>query len=141
MADSKNSGSPENKELSTETRLLIAFILMGAVLFTTPYFFKSAQPPAPAKKEDTTKSAAAAATPEAQKADTAKAAPPSPAPGQISAQKEQIETVESDIYKIVFSNRGAVVRSWILKKYPDSNGKPLDLVNFAAPPEIGSPFS
>jgi YidC/Oxa1 family membrane protein insertase len=34
-----------------------------------------------------------------------------------------------------------VVRSWILKNYPDSNKKPVDLVNFAAAPEVGYPFS
>ncbi len=32
-----------------EVRLLIAFLLMGAVLFVTPYFFKIATPP-PGKK-------------------------------------------------------------------------------------------
>ena len=31
MADSSSSGPPEKKELSVETRLLLAFILMGAV--------------------------------------------------------------------------------------------------------------
>ena len=56
MAESDAGGSntsPPNqpKELSMEKRLLIAFILMGAVLFTTPYFFQSSNPPA--KKTET----------------------------------------------------------------------------------------
>ena len=33
-----------------EVRLLIAFLLMGAVMFLTPYLFKT-QPPPPAKKD------------------------------------------------------------------------------------------
>ena len=38
----------EKKELSMEVRLLLAFLLMGAVMFLTPYFLKT--PPAPAAK-------------------------------------------------------------------------------------------
>ena len=38
-------------------------------------------------------------------------------------------TVENDLYKIVFTNRGGQVKSWILKKYNDDDGHPLDLVN------------
>ncbi len=37
--------------------------------------------------------------------------------------------VENRLYKIVFTNRGAQVKSWILKKYKDDDGHPLDLVN------------
>ena len=33
MAETGNSG----KEMSMETRLLLAFLLMGAVMFLTPY--------------------------------------------------------------------------------------------------------
>ena len=42
MADSSNG-----KELSMEMRLLLAFILMGAVLFLTQYFYTPATPPRP----------------------------------------------------------------------------------------------
>ena len=60
MAESGNGGTtptqPQKKELSTELRLLIAFLLMGVVMFVSPYFFKSTAPP-PA----TNKSAPAAA--------------------------------------------------------------------------------
>ena len=45
------------------------------------------------------------------------------------AGSETDTTVENDLYKIVFTNRGAQVKSWILKKYKDDDGKPLDLVN------------
>ena len=135
MADSKTSGPGENKELSIETRLLLAFLLMGAVLFTTPYFFKSTQPPAPAKKTET------AAKPAASTPAPAAPASAAPNPGQVSAQKEESVTVDTDLYRIVFSNRGAVVRSWILKKYKDSSRNQLELVNFAAAPEAGYPFT
>jgi len=136
MADSISSKPPGKQELSTETRLLLAFILMGVVLFTTPYFFKGPPSPAP-----TAKTAAPV------KAGQVAAAPPAPvtveAPpaGQVSAAAEETVTLDTDVYHIVFSNRGAIVQSWILKKYVDSHHKPLEVVNTAAPSVIGYPFS
>ena len=139
MADSKGSGPVEKKELSIETRLLLAFILMGAVLFTTPYFFKTLPPtPPPGKKVQLAPPVTSA--PE-QKPVSTEAVAAAPTPGQESASKESIVTLDTDLYHIVFSNRGAVVRSWILKKYKDSNQKPVDLVNAAAAPVTGFPFS
>src|SRR5258708_33461281 len=114
---------PEKKELSVETRLLLAFILMGAVLFTTPYFFKTPVPPPAAAKK--TEPAAPVAVPvNAALTPPVAAVATLPAPGKASAGSEETVTVETDVYHIVFSNRGAVVRSWILKKYLDSHGKP-----------------
>ncbi|MCX6622891.1 MAG: membrane protein insertase YidC, partial [Acidobacteria bacterium] len=45
------------------------------------------------------------------------------------------------LYRIVFSNRGATVRSWILKQYKDGAGIPVDLVNQKAGPLVAHPFS
>ena len=54
MAEPVNGGSntpaQPPKEMSMEVRLLLAFLLMGAVMFLTPYFFKSQIPP-PGKKD------------------------------------------------------------------------------------------
>jgi YidC/Oxa1 family membrane protein insertase len=140
MAESSSGKPAEKKELSVETRLLLAFILMGVVLFTTPYFYKATTPPAPvpAKKADTAKTGAAAPAGPESPAPAATAAPP---PGQVSASAEETVVVDTDVYRIVFSNRGAVVQSWTLKKYNDSNGKPLELVNTAAAASVGYPFS
>jgi YidC/Oxa1 family membrane protein insertase len=41
----------------------------------------------------------------------------------------------------VFSNQGAVVKSWTLKNYKDSAGKPLELVNQIGDAKVGFPFS
>ena len=40
---------------------------------------------------------------------------------------------------MVFSNQGATVRSWLLKKHMGNDGKPLELVNIAA--GLDYPFS
>jgi YidC/Oxa1 family membrane protein insertase len=54
---------------------------------------------------------------------------------------ESATTVENELYRITFTNRGAMVTSWILKKYKDSDGKPLDLVHSQAAREVGFPLS
>ena len=45
-----------------EVRLLIAFLLMGAVMFLTPYLFKTQNPP-PAKKDATGQAASQTTAP------------------------------------------------------------------------------
>ena len=139
-----------DNEFSMEKRLLLAFILMGAVLFLTPYFYKPHAPPPQtrqtARQSESAANQAPAAKPasEAPPAPAAKPRPKTPAvknPGTIAAQREQDITLETDLYKIVFSNRGAVVKSWILKKYVDSAGKPLELIDQKNARRLGFPFS
>ena len=59
----------------------------------------------------------------------------------VAATAEQTTTVENENYRIVFSNRGAAVKSWILKRYEDDKGKPLDLVNQETAAKFGYPLS
>lgn len=127
------------KELSMEIRLVIALVLMGAVLFLTPYFYKPAPAPPPApKKTETASTPAAPASPTAQAPANPAAMTPVPV---TSAQEQKLAPVETDLYRIEFTNRGALIKSWILKKYTDSNGKPLDLVSAAGVAKVGYPFS
>jgi YidC/Oxa1 family membrane protein insertase len=143
MADIENTpiqpgGTPvKKKELSMEVRLLLAFLLMGLVLFLTPYIYKAPPPP----KKPVTPPAAAQVTPEKKPAAVAEAAAAEPAPGQIQGAAEQEFIVDTQIYRIRFTNRGGVVTSWVLKKYLDHAGKPLELVNAAAIGKVPRPFS
>ena len=59
----------------------------------------------------------------------------------MQASQAEEFTIETDLYRVRFSNQGAVVRSWILKKYKDGNGKPLDLVNTRALSKVPAPFA
>jgi YidC/Oxa1 family membrane protein insertase len=125
-----------------EVRLVLAFLLMGLVLFLTPYFYK-APPPAPKPA-----GAAHAAQQTAQKEPNApvqavvpKPVVSQPAPGQIEATAEQEFVVDTAIYRVRFSNRGGVARSWVLKKYQDHAGKPLELVNQTAAGKTPPPFA
>src|SRR5580692_3781688 len=102
----------EKKELSMEVRLLLAFLLMGVVLFVTPYFYKQPPQPTPQSAAKTTPANPASAESGAGKtlAPPVSALPPSDLPSQ-SAESEETITVDTDLYRVVFSNRGAVVRS------------------------------
>jgi YidC/Oxa1 family membrane protein insertase len=124
-----------------EQRLLLAFVLMGLVLFLTPYFYKPPVPPpkttVPAKSQTAPANSSAVSKP-------AEAVPPAaaaPAPGQIQGSSEQQFIIDTDIYRVTLSNRGGTVRSWILKKYNDRAGKPLELVNAASYSKVAPPFS
>jgi YidC/Oxa1 family membrane protein insertase len=133
------------KDLSMEARLLIAFVLMGLVLFLTPYIYKPATAPAagatsPATSK-TTDVKEAATPPPAAEAPPAAPAAPAEMPGQIHADKEETAEVDTDLYHIVFSNKGAVVKSWVLKDFKDHEGKSLNLVNPAALAKVPPPFS
>ncbi len=54
-----------------------------------------------------------------------------------TATSETESVLETDYYRIIFTNRGAVVKSWLLigknkngsYRYTDNAGKPFDLVN------------
>ncbi len=59
----------------------------------------------------------------------------------ITAAMETETTVENEQYKIVLTNRGAQVKHWILKKYSDTAGKPLDMVQPQASAKYGLPLS
>jgi YidC/Oxa1 family membrane protein insertase len=152
MAESVNGGSKTPaqppKEMSMEVRLLIAFLLMGLVMFLTPYFFKSQVPPT-GKKDAAGQTAsqgptgapatqgaqpAAEATvpPAAAQATEAEAPALLPAVGATPQKAEPAFVIETDLYKIAFSNQGGTVRSWQLKKAKGNDLKTLDLVNTAA---------
>src|ERR1022692_2171159 len=133
-------GKPgKKKELSMEMRLLLAFLLMGLVLFLTPYIYKAPPPP----KKPVTPPIASQVAEEKKPAPAAasQAAPAEPVPGQIQSSAEQEFIIDTQFYRIRFTNHGAAVTSWVLKKYLDHAGKPLELVNEVALGKVPPPFS
>jgi YidC/Oxa1 family membrane protein insertase len=149
MSESNKEGPVKpagKKEFSMEQRLLLAFLLMGAVVFITPYFMPKTPTPPPAKSapkaaeapKGDPKAAAVKSAPAGQT--KARTSAEAPAPTAVAAAAEQVEVIETNLYKIAFSNKGAVVRSWVLKQYEDSTGKPLELLNLNAVPKTGYAF-
>ena len=61
--------------------------------------------------------------------------------GTRKALREQAYTVETDLYKLSFSNRGAVVKEWVLKRYLDANGEPLNLIDADSSPQAVFPMA
>ncbi len=142
MAEFSNpnqQGGQDNKSLIAMMVVFVA-VLFGAQLYHSKM---NPQPtshaPAATAPQGGTPSAAPAVAPAA--AAQAAVAPANPAVPVVQAAGEQSTVVESDLYKITFSNRGGQVTSWILKKYKDSDGEPLDLVHPQAAKTFGYPLS
>ena len=134
-----------DKEISTELRLVAAFALSFVILLGSRYVLTKFAPPpqpkppvkqaaAPVSAPNTTQSGASSAP-----AETAPA--PAPAEGTKVGSAEQQITVESDLYRVVFSTRGAVVKNWFLNGYRDDKNNALDLVDQVAAKEFGDPLS
>ena len=134
MADSNSGGTKgpgQAKELPMELRLLLAFILMGVVLFLTPYFYKTVTPPVKkgavaAKVAPVT---APGGTPAPVPIETVAASSAEPVVPPVAAQQEETQVIDTDLFRVTFTNKGGVVKSWLLKKYKAHNGAPLELVN------------
>ena len=150
----------KKKDLSGEMRILVASLLSMAVIFLWVRFFA---PKAPLNPPQTTKSAQTAPATPGTPAGSATATPPSSNPNSPLSQgnataiapvnaaampprgasQEQTIVVENDLYRVELSNRGAVVKSWQLKKYMDDAKPPqvLDLVHPKVSEYIGGwPF-
>jgi YidC/Oxa1 family membrane protein insertase len=94
MAESVNDGNSnpaqKPKEMSMEVRLLLAFLLMGAVMFLTPYLFKTQNQPA--AKKDETKAA------QVQNASAPVQAPtPAPAAAAVADEKGAAPTTKATV--------------------------------------------
>ncbi len=137
MPDSQKSGNkiePPKKEMSMEMRLLLALVLTVPILFLGPYLLGPQKPVEPAKQTASQSKPAPASNPAAQTSATAPAPPaasPSvtPAAGGTSQAALPSFAINTDLYRVVFTNHGATVQSWQLKKYRGNDGQLLDLVN------------
>jgi YidC/Oxa1 family membrane protein insertase len=134
----------EHKELSTEIRSLLAAVLCLLVLAGWSLIYKPPPPP-PTKTNPTLASPVTPAQTSTSSSAKAKASATVATPiAVIAARQEASIVIESDLYRVEISNRGAVVTSWQLKKYTDDNTPPrtLDLVHAAAAKQADSwPFS
>jgi YidC/Oxa1 family membrane protein insertase len=140
------------QEPGTERRLLLVFALTFLIIMLFQPLLKKygPQPPAPkpeasqpqnpptAQRQAQAPPAAGMAAP--SRSSTSKGAAAAPVTKQASGESETV--IENDLYRIVFTNRGGQVKSWVLKKYKDKpDGNPLELVNKVAAEKYGYPLS
>ncbi len=143
---------PKKDKFTPELRILAAALLSMAVIILWSKYFGPKPPEHPSQANQPAATAPAtpgnsAATP------AATGAAPAPTPSTVSAApvtppvadtQERTIVVENALYRVEFSNRGAVVKSWQLKKYMDDSKpqKILDLVHPKAAADTGGwPFS
>ena len=128
-------------EPGSEKRLLLIFLATFVVmLLFQPLLKKYLPTPTAPQQQPSQPVGAPPAPPAGPAASTAPTAPAIAGARQASSETETV--IESDLYKITFTNRGAQVKSWILKKYDnDAENGPLDLVNPAASQQYGYPLS
>jgi len=125
------------------TVALIAFVV---IFFGMRYFMPKPAAPTTTTPEPVQQQAAQIAQPgiisPAATPAVAKGTAVTPANVHMVAAQSETETiVENELYRIHFSNRGGQVTSWQLKRYKDSQGKPLDLVSADAAKQYGYPLS
>jgi YidC/Oxa1 family membrane protein insertase len=140
LAEYKNP----QQEPGSERRLLLVFLVTFIVILAFQPLFKKyfPQPPAPQPNQRMQSQSAPTAAPTSSTGGVI--APTGVTPtGPTKQASSEVETViENDLYRITFTNKGAQVKSWILKKFDnDAQNGPLDLVNPAAAPKYGYPLS
>jgi len=132
-----------NQDPGSERRLLLTFALTFVVIFITQQVIsKYYKPPAPPQRQEqiprSSEQTSAPPAPEAARAT------PDLTPANARTKQGAAETptlIENDLYRITFSNRGGLAKSWVLKKYKSDQGQPLELVNQIAAPQNGYPLS
>ncbi|HMH01496.1 MAG TPA: membrane protein insertase YidC, partial [Terriglobales bacterium] len=111
-------------EPGMERRLLLVFALTFLVIIAfqpllRKYLPQAPPPPAKAENQSPAQNVAGVIPPVAAKSN--KATPNSVATKQASSESEAV--IENDLYRITFTNRGGQVKSWVLKKYDDEQGR------------------
>ena len=149
MAEFKNPNQPG---ASQDTKPLLIMMVVMLLALTGFNFYRAkhnpqtASPSAPAQTSNQASNQASQATQNPAPLPTVAATvdgqviqvPVTPA---VVAASESTTVVENELYRITFSNRGAQATSWILKKYKDSYGHPLDLIHTQAAEQFGYPLS
>ena len=135
-----------------DSRSLFGFLIVFVLMMVGFEYFSPKKPTTPPQHPQEKSQSAPAAAPATEA--TSPAVPArtrakahagrteAPAAQTVEAPGEKDIVVENELYRITFTNRGAAVKSWVLKKYKGDDQKtPLDLVNHEAAAKFGLPLS
>ncbi|MGH9586145.1 MAG: membrane protein insertase YidC, partial [Acidobacteriaceae bacterium] len=141
MAEIKNPNQQGGGGGGQDSKTVLMFTaLFIVILFGMQYFREKKapqQPATPHQQTETAKNAPQQTLPATttapakatQHTGTQRPKPAAPKVSDVVGKTESTTVVENELYRITFTNHGAQVKSWVLKKYTDNKGKPLDLVN------------
>ena len=121
------------------TMMLVFVMVFAGLTWYRQHNNNSAEPTPVQNSQAQTAPAATSAVNSSGASASAQNATGEAANAQASAETQTV--IENELYRITFTNRGGRVSSWILKRYNDDNGHPLDLVNEAASKQAGYPLS
>ena len=128
-----------------ERRLLLVFALTFLVIVLFQPILRKYYPQSPPQEQPKLTQAVPAPAPAAQQSNAARVQrPENPPAAHEAAHRAASESeiiVENDLYRVTFTNRGGQVKSWILKRFKDEKGGPLELVNKNAADRYGYPLS
>ena len=148
MAEIQNPNQQGAGGGSGDNRSLFGFMILFVLMVVAFQVFapKKSQTPAPAQPKPQAAQNSAASPPAPAVSDAAATAKPGKGTARVTsavqAAGETETVVENDWYRITFTNRGAAVKSWVLKKFKDDSQKnPLDLVNRDAAAKFGLPLT
>jgi YidC/Oxa1 family membrane protein insertase len=139
----ENGQFGQKDKFTPEMRILVASLLSVVVILLWAKFFGPKPPVEPPQTNRPAQTAPAAPGPTGAPAVSGAQAPAAKAsitPATpvsvpvIGASQERTITIENNLYRVEFSNRGAVVRSWRLKKYTDDTKPPQKCGDGTLPP-------
>ncbi len=140
----QQGGSGDHRGGGDFSSLMLMGFLAVAIFLGFQYFQRpktNAPQPAQQQQQASSQSPAPEQAASPQPAAPANSVQPAAPAPRIVAASSSTTTIENPYYRIVFSNKGALVQHWILNDYKDSSGHPLDMVQAQASSLFGFPLS
>ena len=108
--------------------VLSVVVIVGSMLVQSIFFPAPSRPAAPPVEQP---AAAAAQRPEAPAVSAGAAAVPAPLEGaaeEAEVLREEKVTIDTKVFRVTLSNRGAVATSIQLKEFTNTDGRPVEMV-------------
>src|ERR1700761_2541170 len=122
--------------------LVLVSVFIGLQYFRTKTTPQTVSPNAAASApQSTAPTGPQPAGPTAMTASAGTTSSAAPNAATVQAASVSTTTIENELYRITFTNRGGQVTSWVLKNFKGSDGQPLNLVHDQAAKLFGYPMS
>jgi len=134
--------------MNFDKKTILAFLLIGLVflLVQTPFYKKAFFPQLYQQEQlrkghpDSLRTVSPAASESLDEIKAEKVGWSTGLSHALPQAKEKIITVETALYKATFSNRGALLTSWTLKKYTTGFGEPVQMLHDPSQGNLGLSF-